>query len=390
MNVLFDLIPTQPFGTSAYHGGAEYAKALFEQVLKGKRHERVSALFDWNRPIDPAILDLAESFCTAVHRIHTIDEVTSLIKDDNASIFYSALPMKYRAMRLEEVSFIFTIHDLRPIELPTDETEKHYGKGLRYRLACLLARSRRERLSLLNKERIRSLFGVSKRYRTIAVSNHTLFSLLTEFPELDPGSIEMLYPPPIPQSADDDSILAELSLRDDEYFLILGADRWKKNAYRATLAFHEIYDDFPGFNKKFLVLGANADLPFVSRSNASGRILYTGYVSRSRLESLYKHCFCLVFPSLNEGFGYPPLECMKYGKPVLASGTGDIPEILGEAAAYFGPRSIREMKNRVIQVFHDADFRRGLGASGKRRSDEMSLKQRKASERLGDIVLGRA
>jgi glycosyltransferase involved in cell wall biosynthesis len=390
MNLLFDLIPTQPFGSSTYHGGAEYAKALFERVVRGKEGAHVSAIVDGRRPVDPAVLDLAESSCVSVHRVRDAQEAASLARDGGASVFYTALPLKYRDERLGKTAFAFTIHDLRTIELPTDETEWRYGGGMRHRLACLSALRMRERLSRLNKERLRSLFGVSKRFRTIAVSRHTRFSLLAEFPELDPESVELLYPPPIPVSVEDDTILSELSLGDDEYFLVLGADRWKKNAYRALLAFRELIGRFPGIDRKLLVLGANPDLPYLPRAGTKGKIVCAGYVPRPRLESLYRHCFCLVFPSLNEGFGYPPLECMKYGKPVIASVAGAIPEVLEGAAAYFDPRSIREMTNRMLQVCLDDGYRRELGSRGKRRSEEMAAAQGKALDRLADIVLGRA
>lgn len=43
------------------------------------------------------------------------------------------------------------------------------------------------------------------------------------------------------------------------------------------------------------------------------------YVDNNVLESLYKGAYALIYPTLNEGFGYPPLEAMKYGTPVLSS-----------------------------------------------------------------------
>lgn len=55
------------------------------------------------------------------------------------------------------------------------------------------------------------------------------------------------------------------------------------------------------------------------------------------LREAYKHCYALIYPSFFEGFGYPPLEAMKYGKPVLSSNVCSMPEVLGDAPIYFSP-----------------------------------------------------
>ena len=61
------------------------------------------------------------------------------------------------------------------------------------------------------------------------------------------------------------------------------------------------------------------------------------YLSDSDLMNAYKYCYAFIFPSFFEGFGYPPMEAMKFGKPVLASNVTSIPEILGGAAMFFSP-----------------------------------------------------
>ena len=58
----------------------------------------------------------------------------------------------------------------------------------------------------------------------------------------------------------------------------------------------------------------------------------------------------LVYPSLNEGFGYPPLEAMHEGCPVIASAIASIPEVCGDAVMYFNPFLISEIKMRILQM----------------------------------------
>ena len=62
-----------------------------------------------------------------------------------------------------------------------------------------------------------------------------------------------------------------------------------------------------------------------------------GAVSNSELASLYRRAAVLVFPSLYEGFGMPPLEAMASGCPVAAASVGAIPEVCGDAAVLFDP-----------------------------------------------------
>ena len=75
-----------------------------------------------------------------------------------------------------------------------------------------------------------------------------------------------------------------------------------------------------------------------------------GYVDDQQLESLYANAYVFVYPSLNEGFGYPPLEAMRYKIPVIASPLSAIAEICGGGALYFNPFSVEEIMNRMLMT----------------------------------------
>jgi glycosyltransferase involved in cell wall biosynthesis len=68
------------------------------------------------------------------------------------------------------------------------------------------------------------------------------------------------------------------------------------------------------------------------------------------LAFLYQRAAALVYPSLYEGFGIPPLEAMNYDCPVICSRAGSIPEVVGEAGEYFNPENIEEMKTSIENV----------------------------------------
>jgi glycosyltransferase involved in cell wall biosynthesis len=80
-----------------------------------------------------------------------------------------------------------------------------------------------------------------------------------------------------------------------------------------------------------------------------------GLVSQEELVSLYRRAACLVFPSLYEGFGQPPLEAMACGCPVAASNAAAIPEAVGDAAALFDPREPEDIAAVVAAVLESPE-----------------------------------
>jgi glycosyltransferase involved in cell wall biosynthesis len=78
-----------------------------------------------------------------------------------------------------------------------------------------------------------------------------------------------------------------------------------------------------------------------------------GHVSADEIVDLYRRASALVFPSLYEGFGQPPLEAMACGCPVACSDAGSLPEICGDAARLFDPTSPGEIAAAVNEVLDD-------------------------------------
>ena len=87
-----------------------------------------------------------------------------------------------------------------------------------------------------------------------------------------------------------------------------------------------------------------------------------GHVDRNELVRLYRTAAALVFPSLYEGFGQPPLEAMACGCPVACADVAALPEVVGDAARLFDPTSTEEIVAAVEDVLDDPDpwRRRGL------------------------------
>ncbi len=86
-----------------------------------------------------------------------------------------------------------------------------------------------------------------------------------------------------------------------------------------------------------------------------------GVVPARELASLYRRAACLVFPSLYEGFGLPPLEAMASGCPVAAARVGAIPEVCGDAAVLFDPSDAKSIAAGILESVERADELRGRG-----------------------------
>ncbi|NBS14524.1 MAG: glycosyltransferase, partial [Verrucomicrobia bacterium] len=91
----------------------------------------------------------------------------------------------------------------------------------------------------------------------------------------------------------------------------------------------------------------------------------------------------LVYPSLYEGFGLPPLEAMASGCPVVSSRAGSLPEICGEAAEYFDPASEDEMAAKIALILESSARQADLRARGMERAGTFSWE--KMAEETADI-----
>ncbi len=102
------------------------------------------------------------------------------------------------------------------------------------------------------------------------------------------------------------------------------------------------------------------------------RVWQLGEVPDSDLPYLYKRAEALVFPSLYEGFGLPPLEAMSCGCPTIVSQAASIPEVCGDASLYFHPENEGEMRTAIETVLSNAKLRQELIQKGYERVKSFS------------------
>jgi glycosyltransferase involved in cell wall biosynthesis len=93
---------------------------------------------------------------------------------------------------------------------------------------------------------------------------------------------------------------------------------------------------------------------------AGGQIVLTGFVPQDDLVALYNLADLFVLPSSYEGFGFPPLEAMACGCPVIVSDRGSLPEVVGDAALLIDPESLDSLVGAIQTVVNDSSLRSQL------------------------------
>ncbi len=229
--------------------------------------------------------------------------------------------------------------------------------------------------------RIRLLIKNYNNPAIITVSEYSKLSLKYFLPEIPENNIHVLYSPisDYLQVSNDDSFFLSNKLESKKYFLLLSASIWQKNSYRALSAFSNLIKEDLVKEYKFVVIGASGP---IKKAFHHSSFIYLDYQERTNLEILLKNAHALVYPSLNEGFGYPPLEAFKYGTGVIASAIGPVMEICGNAALYFNPYSVTELKLRLFQSVKDPSFISG----SQPRIDQFLLIRQKQMNHLDTLV----
>jgi glycosyltransferase involved in cell wall biosynthesis len=155
------------------------------------------------------------------------------------------------------------------------------------------------------------------------------------------------------------------------YILAVGTAEPRKDLPGLVRAFDQIADRHDDL---VLVLagppgwGEDALTSAVDRARFGSRVVRTGWVDAPVLSALLAQATMLAYPSLYEGFGFPPLEAMAAGIPVVATRAGSLPEVLGDAASLVDPGQIDELGEALHRVLVDPAWRARLVEAGRARA----------------------
>lgn len=359
MNILFDQTMAQ---AKFYTGAAEYAQSVFTQMLstmKAYPDVRLYSLYS------SAYKFRYETFCP--DRLKEYDRVVSVdyhgktlkqvIKENEIDLLFVTCAQWFCVLPLGDLSklrckVVVVIHDLCDEELQSSKIEyTHYIRHpwqfmrncfsrIKGRIKSVLIKSQKDLMRKLIEENDTDI---------ITVSDYSKNSIEYFYPSYS-KKIHVYYSPmkvcPEGKSEIDNETLRNMIREGKKYFLLLSADRITKNGERMLNAFRR-YVENTGSDALIVTTGYQKSL-FKQHVALS-------YLSSSDVDNAFRHCHALLYPSFFEGFGYPPVEAMRFDKPVLSSNVCSMPEILEDAPIYFSP--IYESSiYKALQLFTASDY----------------------------------
>jgi len=194
----------------------------------------------------------------------------------------------------------------------------------------------------------------------------------------DPQRITVVYPglDPLFRPVEDPERLAAVRQRyrlAQAYVIHVGTLQPRKNLLRLLEAIDGLPRRLPSGRPvpQLVLVGKRGWLaePIVARAEGMGeRVRLLGHVERADLPALISGARALVMPSLYEGFGFPVLEAMACGTPVVAANTSSLPEVAGDAALLVDPHDAEALAEALARVLTDDALRRTLRRRGLQRA----------------------
>lgn len=167
------------------------------------------------------------------------------------------------------------------------------------------------------------------------------------------------------------------------FLLYVGAADWRKN-HRAMFRALNLANQ-RGADVSLVWAGRlrddHARLVERDRQALRPRVRMLGHVDDATLRALYRSALGTLYVSRAEGFGYPLLEAMCVGSPVIAGNTSSLPEVVGDAALSVDPESDGAIADAIVALARDAALRRALRDRGFARAAKFTL-ERQATETL--------
>ncbi len=296
-----------------------------------------------NRPLQ-IDFELGENWHVVIdeHRFGGIwvqTRLRKLLERDKIEAFWE--PMNFLPGRIKGVKYFVTIHDIAVYLFP------QYGA---YTDAIL------ERLLLKrSSKRADKIIAISKATKNDIVSHLGV-------PE---DKVRVIYNGDSPYKGKEASytvlqeqgILGRWKLDKNKFLLFVGTIEPRKNI-DAIIRAYECLRDNREYTGKLVIAGKQGwkctkIIETIENNKYRDDIVVTGYISEAEKECLYRNAQCLVFPSLYEGFGFPILEAMSVGLPVVTSNVSSMPEV-GLDAAFYVEESDLHNEEIIAKVIHDA------------------------------------
>ena len=282
-----------------------------------------------------------------------------LIKDGSVSLIHNVDnlgPFLFRHRNLPAKT-VLTVHDIVPVMLPEYYTRVVPDRVLRFDFAVVLPKLIENCDSIIvdsysTMTDLIAKFGVRKEKLTV----------------IHLGVDTSFFHP----HSDYSHVMRKYNLQ-RSYLLYVGDDSPRKNLKTLIRAYVNVFQKIPDdlvligpINENTIRAYINSnDVPSHVKKEAQRRIILRGYVAYDDLPPIYSAATALIFPSLYEGFGLPPLEAMACGCPVVLSNNSSLTEVAGEAAQYIdSPLSSDDIAQHVLEIVHNESLRERLRSLG--------------------------
>ncbi|MEK7636343.1 MAG: glycosyltransferase family 1 protein, partial [Patescibacteria group bacterium] len=165
----------------------------------------------------------------------------------------------------------------------------------------------------------------------------------------------------------------------EDFFLFIGALKERKNVVGVVRAFALYRKKNPFAKEQLLIVGHGTGAyrdeleRIINEEKISELVTFVGQISDEQLSFLYQKARALVFPSFIEGFGFPVLEAMACGLPVITSNTSSLAELGAyNSALLVDPKNLEAIAEAMRTIVNDFNIRSLLIANGKKRADNFS------------------
>ena len=374
IKLLFDFISIQGY----INGGAEYAKRILHELYQYCDVVKLYALFDSKKQFMNNDNKTYHSYFLDWIDIRDRD-LAHLCEEKKIDLLFINIAQRYFEYNIKNIQCrtIVVIHDLAGFERYSSKIPikcASISKYLSYYIKRLLWKTGMYRSWRNGTEKdlflkYRSFFEQDN-VEIVTVSNFSKYSIRYNIPYMRSKKINVYYSPlrnPVPPI-----VIPEIEKLVDNnipYFVGLCANRYNKNIKMAIDVVAQLNETYPEYK---IVTTGNAKCFHKTH-------IALPYVSDGELTYLLSHAQALLYPTLIEGFGYPPLEAMRCGIPVICSNVSSLPEVVGNGAITFSPLYATELYQAILK-FLNSDFNQ-LKEKSIKRYNMICLKQ-KADLRL--------
>lgn len=278
------------------------------------------------------------------------------LEEDEVDLFFSPY---YKAPIHPPCPAVVTIHDLLFLHFPKNFGERFLKNPLFKRYASIILR---------------------KVQAVITDSNCSKRDILEHF-LLPEDKIKVIYPGVDSSFApknekETEPILKKYGL-EKGYLLYVGNFKPHKNLPLLLSAYAKLPDKIREKHPLLLVGGDEQSARPLKKmaDSLSLKVKFLHFVPDEELSYFYSAASIFIFPSLYEGFGYPPLEAMACGTPVIVSSSSSLTEVVGDAGFYFPPTHPDELTGKIKLLIADRNLRKELSIKGRRRAAMFTTKK---------------